>query len=256
MEENPKGRIGDNNPPGMIETCAQVAKDTSDWLAEHPVISTYEEAQEGKVHRDRSNLTLKDMEVERANRVGPLNEQVRVINDTYRPVRLSMENVIDTTNQRIYTFLLREEARKAHEAREALRIAQEAADKAADAADRDRDAKDSASQGEAGLDLLALGANAAAAKRAADVAARQAERADRETKAKVTGGFTRAASLRKVKTYHLAYGENRMEAAVAALRAVGVTDDISIAIIKAAKAYHEEYGEIPPGIMMHEERKL
>lgn len=242
----------------MIAVCDQVAEDISAWLAEHPVITTETMAKAAKLHLDRGKLSLKDMEDERDKAVRPLNEQVKVINEAYRPTRILLNRILEEASGRIAAFIHAEEEKRQAAARDAARLAREAEARALEAEGREREATESASVGELGVDLKAAAVEAGAAVREAERAARAAQIAERETKVKVAGGFSRAASLRKVKKYLIgtAGEEDLMKSAVAALRAVGLTEEISEAITKAAKVYHEEYGEIPPGIIVYEERKI
>lgn len=246
---------GHNNPPSMIAVCDQVAEDISAWLAEHPVISDAEMAKEAKVQLDRGKLSLTEMEDERDKAVRPLNAQVKAINDTYRPTKVLLGAINEEVSKRITAYIQAEEAKRIAAAQEAARLAAEAEQRARAAIQAEEEALEAANTGELGVNTKAAITAADSAIKEAEKAGRAAQVAEKESHVKVSGGFTRAASLRKVKVFHL-YGENHVEAAVLALRAVGLTEDIAIAITKAAKAYYEEWGEIPPGFIMHEERKI
>lgn len=246
---NEREAIGGNNPPSMIAVCDSVAEDISAWLAEHPVITTETMAKDAKLQLDRGKLSLKDMEDERDKAVRPLNERVKFINECYRPTKVILSKIIEEIGARVTAFIQAEEAKRIAAAREAARIAAEADAKAREAERLERDARDSANAGELGINLSEVSRDAGVLAKEADRAARAAAIAERETQVKVTGGFSRATSLRKVKTYHIVDG-------LAAIRALYPTDDIKAAILKAAKDYHAEYGEVPPGIEMREERKI
>jgi len=248
-ESRPMGEVGHNNPPTMIQVCDSVAEDISGWLAEHPVIDSEADAKEAKLHLDRGKLSLKDMEDERDKAVRPLNEQVKAINEAYRPTKIILSRIIEEIRNRLTTFLEAEERKRIEAAREAARIAAEAERKAREAIAAEEDAFESASTGELGLDAKAAVVEADNAIRDAERAARAAQIAEKETQVKVTGGFSRAASLRSVTTYHI-------EDAKAALHAIGLTDDIEAAILKGAREYHKEWGEPPPGIVVRQERKI
>lgn len=241
--------VGHNKPPSMIEVCDQVAGDLNGWLAEHPVILTEDEVRDAKLLLDRSKLGLKDLEDERDKKVRPLNEQVKTINDEYRPTKGIVSTLNEELGKRIEAYILAEEAKRIAEAREAARRAAEA-EAAARAAERaEQEALDARNTGELGIDIKTATTTADTAFREYERAERAAQVAEKATHVKVGGGFSRATSLRKVKVYNITD-------AAAALHAIGVTDDIRDAIVKGAKAYHEEHGEIPPGILMHEERKI
>lgn len=241
--------VGHNRPPGMIAVCDQVCADISAWMAEHPAISTPEDAKEAKLQLDRGKLTLKDMEDERDAAVRPLNTQVKEINESYRPTKTLVNDVLAELGKRVTAYLTAEEEKKQAAMREAARIAEEARTRALEAARRAAEAAESATTGELGVDIKAAAREAGVAAREAEKAERAAQIAEKETHVKVAGGFSRAASLRKVKVYVITD-------AAAAVKAIGTTPDIFEAIVKGARAYHEEWGEIPPGIMMYEERKI
>jgi len=249
---------GHNNPPTMIQVCDSVAEDISGWLAEHPIIQGEDEAKEAKLHLDRGKLSLKDMEDERDKAVRPLNEQVKAINEAYRPTKIIIGKIIEEVGKRIESFIQTEERKRIAAAQEAARLAAEAEARAREAERNACEAIDSANVGELGVDIKSATVASDAAIREAERAARAAQIAAKESRVKVSGGFSRATSLRKVKRYLIGImgEEDHMKAAIKALTAVGLTKDISEAITKAAKDYHEEYGEIPPGIIVYEERKI
>ena len=65
-------------------TAGEIAADLSNWLAEHPVIGNEDEAREAKVYLDRAKLGVLDLEAERTEKVRPLNEKVKEINEHYK----------------------------------------------------------------------------------------------------------------------------------------------------------------------------
>lgn len=232
---------GHNNPPDMTVTADETTKDLSDWMAEHPAIQTEEEAREAKVFIDRGKLCLKDLDDERDGRVRPLNEQVREINGYYRPHKDSLSTVLDLLGERLSSFLKEEKRKREEAAREAARIAEEAERKAREAERVERDAIGSASSGELGINIAAHVAEADNAFREYEKAVHQAAIAEKETHVKISGGFSRAMSLKKKETLVV-------ENAIAAITAMGATEDIQESIIKSARAYRKIKGELPPGV--------
>lgn len=233
--------IGHNNPPSMIETAGETAKAISDWMAECPVIETAESAREAKVFLDRGKLCLKDLDDERDGKVRPLNEKVKEINETYRSPRGIIQEIIRTLNLRLLPFITEEKRIRIEAAKEAARISEEAEQKARDAERDEQDALGRASSGELGIDIASLVAEADSAFREFEKAERAAAIAEKETKVKIGGGFSRSISLRKKETLSVI---NPAEA----ITEIGLTKDIAGAIIKGARAFKKLIGRLPRGI--------
>ena len=241
--------IGHNQPPSQLVLCNKTAEDISAWLANHPVILTEEEAKEAKLYLDRGKLGLKDMNDERDKAVRPLNEQVNAINESYRPTKVLLSRIVEEVGKRITSFIFAEEAKRIKAANEAARLAREAEERAKAAEIAEREARDNASVGELGIDLKSATAEADSAFREYEKAERAAQIAEKETNVKVTGGFSRAASLRTTTTY-------RIKDLQEAFKALGGAQDVQEGILKAAKAYHKFYKKLPPGIEIETERKV
>lgn len=241
--------IGGNNPPGMIETAAEIATDLSEWMKDHPTIESLAEAAEAKVFIDRASLGLKDLEDERDGKVRPLNDQVKAINATYSEPRRLVERVLSEIRQRVGGYIAREEAKRRAAAEEARRLAQEAEAKAREAERIEQERLANASVGEVGIDVLESTREADQAFSEYKKAERQAAIAEKETKVKITGGFSRAIGLRVSESFIVTD-------AAKALAAIGSTPDIDQAIIKAAKAYRKLKGVLPPGVSVDAERTL
>lgn len=239
---------GHNNPPDMTATAGETAKDLSGWMADNPVIETEEQAREAKVFVDRGILCVKDLEDERKGKTAPLNEQVKTINDYYRAPRELIQGVVDELKSRCDSFLLREEAKRQAIAAEAARVAEEAERNAREAERLEREAIDDANAGVVGLDIADVTTRANDAFAGFEKAARAAALAERETKVKIGGGFTRALGLR---SREILYVYNA-ETAVAVL---GATTDITEAILRSARAYRKIHNELPMGVSADIERK-
>lgn len=240
---------GHNNPPGMIETSQETAKDISAWMAENPVIQSEDSAREAKVYLDRGKLCLKDMEDERDGKVRPLNEQVKEINETYKAPKGILSGVIHTLSERIGAYIRAEESKRIAAAVEAQRIADAAEQAAREAEAAEREAIGSASSGELGVDIAAHVVQADNAFREYEKASRQAAIAEKETHVKIGGGFSRAISLRKKETIVVADPH-------AALLELGPTEDIIEAIIKSARAFKKLRGRLPNGVGVYETESL
>lgn len=241
--------IGGNNPPDMTEVARNTMAALSDWMKEHPVIQSEEDAKEAKVYIDRGRLCIKDIEAERDSKVRPLNTKVKDINEHYKGPRETLQKVLSEIEGRITRFLQAEEERR-REAAEAARNAAMEAERLA----REREEAEQAAIRDAGSGVLDV--NIGDATNEADAAfkefqraSRFADRAERDTKVKVGGGFSRAVSLKTVETLILVD-------AFAALRDMGVTDDIREAILKSARAYRRAFEELPKGVEIQVERKI
>ena len=241
--------MGHNRPPDMTETAKETMAALSKWMEEHPVIGSEEDAKEAKVYIDRGRLCIKDVEAERDGLVRPLNTKVKEINEHYRGSRETLQKILNEIEGRI-TIFLREEERKRQEIAEAARLAAEAAESRAREAEAvERERIESARSGELGVDIAEATSVADSLFSEHERASRFAARADRDTKVKVGGGFSRAISLKTVETLVVID-------AYAAMRDMGVTDDIRDAILKSARAYRKVFEELPAGIEIQTERKV
>lgn len=237
--------IGDNHPPTMIEVTNETTHSISEWLSENPVIQSEESAREAKVFLDRGNLCIKDLEDERDGKVRPLNTQVAAINDLYRSPRETLRGTIQILSQRITSFMVEERNKRIEAAREAARIAQEAELKAREAEQAKQDALGSAGSGELGIRIEAVVAEADNTFRDFERADRAAALAEKETKVKIGGGFSKAVSLRKKETVTVV----ALSAAISDLQTHGlVTHEILEAVRKAALAYRKVHGRLPYGV--------
>jgi len=232
---------GHNNPPGMIETAGETMRDISAWLAENPVIQTEDSAREGKVFVDRGKLCLKDLDDERDGKVRPLNEQVKEINNSYRPAKETLTTVLDALSDRLSAFIKEEKRKREEAAREAARIALEAESRAREAERIERESIESANSGELGIDIAAHTVEADDAFRAYEKAAHQAAIAERDTKVKIGGGFSRAVSLKNKERLILVN-------ALLALQEMGVSPKVEESILTAARAYRKATGDLPEGV--------
>lgn len=233
--------IGHNQPPGMIDTAAETAKDISRWMAEMPVIETEEAARDAKLLLDRGKLCIKDLEDERDGKVRPLNEQVKEINEAYKGPRTSLQTIVNILGERIVSFIRVEEQRRLAAANEAARLAAEAEERAREAERLEQDALASANSGELGVDVAAHVDAANSAFRDFEKADRAAAIAEKETHVKIGGGFSRAVSLKQKETLIVMNP-------VVALNEIGLTEDIREAIIKSARAYRKLRGRLPGGV--------
>jgi hypothetical protein len=247
---------GHNNPPGPIEMAGETIKDISDWMKEHPVVETEEDARLAKPLIDRAKAALEELEIERDNKVRPLNTQVATINAQYKALHNTdpkkpalYDRVLNELKGRVAAFLIAEEQRRLAAAEEARKKAVEAGRVAREAEAAEAEALASASVGELDVDVAAVTADADSKFADFERESRFAARADRDTKVKIGGGFKNAASLRTVETLHLdSYNK--------ALKAIGPHAKIEEAILMAAREFRKANGQLPDGVSATTERVL
>jgi len=240
--------IGHNAPP-----LAGIVQDQLDrlgsWLSEHPVIQTREEAIEAAKLSKLAGNALADLDDERKAKVRPLNEQVGRINTEHKKAIAPLKAILAKLDERVSAFAKAEEQRQRAAALAARLAAEEAAQAAREAAERAREADENAEAGEVGVDLVSATTDEQAAFAAAARAARNADRADRNIGVRLPTGLGRATSLRS-------YEVLTVTDPVAAVTEIGLTPEISAALITASKAYRKLKGRLPAGIATATERHV
>lgn len=247
---------GHNQPPGPIDHAGDVIADINQFLADHPVIETEDQARDAKPFLDRAKSALDEVESERDSKVRPLNETVDAINGKYKALHNTdkkkpgrFDKIVNELKSRVAAFLAAEEDRRAQEA-EVARLKQEEAERAAREAERiEQEALQNAAAGELDIDVAEVTKQADVAFQEYELQSRFAARAEKDTKVKIGGGFENAVSLRSVETLHL-------DSYSLALKAIGRHDKIAEAILSAAREYRKQYGSLPDGVRATFERKL
>lgn len=248
-DPNPRAVIGGNQPPGAISFAKESATALSDWMKDHPVVDTEDAARAAKLLLDRAKSSLESMETERDAQVRPLNEQVKAINDRYRSPRTMLEKVRNALVDRLTAYARRLEAERQRAAEEARRAAEAAAKAAQEAAERERQAREEAEQGVCDIDLGQVTQEAEQAIHDLGRAGRTAQRAERDTKVRIGGGFGRVMTLRDEEILTIANIH-------AAIEDLFPNQDIADAVLKAARAYRRENDEMPRGIAASYQRGL
>jgi hypothetical protein len=243
-----------NNPPSPVEFAQSVIDELATFLANHPVIQSEDEAREAKVYIDRAVAALAEIEIERVRMVAPLNEKVAKINADHKHYHEAVkktglfDKILALLKQRVQAFMMIEEARRKREAEDARKAAEEAEKLAREAEAREREAIDNASQGEI-VDVAEVTAEADKAFTDFRQASRFAQLAERETKVKIGGGFGKSLSIRNKEVLIVKDWAK-------AIVQVGLTEQITTAILTAARNYRQAYGELPAGIESTQERSL
>ena len=237
---NEPAKVGHNNPPDIIEDAASLAEEANNWLTNHPVILSEDEAREGKLWVDRMSNTSKDMEVELRRTIEPLTKKIGEISLRYIAPRNALKNTYKLLLERIADFLKKEKARRE-------KIATEAAAKAAEAEQHARAAE--AVEKEAIADAAAgaisdVGKATSDADRAFEVYKKAdivSARAAKEVNPRIGGGIKRALGLRKKESLHITN-------AISAIEDMGVSDKLAEAIKTAARVFEKQHGRYPVGI--------
>lgn len=252
----PVRSIGDNNPPGPIAMAETIMQMLSDWMKDHPVIETEDDARAAKPLIDRAKAAMDELEAERDGKVRPLNEQVAEINAEYKAIHNTdpkkpgtFNKVFNELKTRVADFLRKEEQKRLAAAAEARRLQEKAERQAREAEEREREALHGASLGEVDVDVAAVTKQADEAFSTFERQSRFADRAERDTKVKIGGGFASAVGLRTAETL-------QVDDALKAIVVIGITDRIREAILTEARAYRKANGRLPDGVSATTERKL
>jgi hypothetical protein len=248
--------VGHNQPPGPIDDARNVMGDLSRFLAAVPVIENDDQAQQAKLHVDRVRSSCGALEAERASRVKPLNDQLADINAEYKAIHNTdqkrpgtLDKLFNELRARLTAFVEIEERRRQEEAESARLAAQDAERIAREAEAKEREAIQDAKVGEA-TDIGAATLEADEAFSRFGKLDREAQRAERETNVRISGGFSgRALSLRSSETLVL-------ESYSKAITAIGQNPKIEAAILSAARDYRKKKGTLPAGVVAVTERKI
>jgi hypothetical protein len=251
--------IGHNQPPGAVDLAKPIVEELGRFLKDSPVITNDGEAREAKVILDRSVLALKGVEDERKAKVAPLNAELAAINGAYHQWHNAngkpgiWDTLLKELRIRLTGFARAEEAKR-QAAAEAARAAKEEAErKAREAEEREREAAAEAAQGICDVDIAAATQEADDAFAQFQRADRDAQRAERETKVRIGGGFGKVATLRN----HESLVVTDWKAAIEEMSDDGeLPAVISDAILTAARAYRKAFNQLPHGISATYDRSL
>lgn len=241
--------VGHNRAPGPIDSAKEAMGELGAWLKEHPVIQSPQEAKDGGAYVERTRIALGDMEAERTEKVAPLNKELAGINGAYRLVREPLEKVLKELRRRLTDYATAIEAARIAEAN---RLRQEAEAKEAAAREAERLEQDAIASVDVG-ECADVGAAITEADQAFGEFAkanRQAAVAERNVPVRigsVMGGKALSMRTRRVLV---------IEDACKALKALGLTDEISTAILRSAKHFEEAHGELPAGVVETYERSI
>jgi hypothetical protein len=241
----------DNLPPEnpAIASATDAAALLKTFIADNPVIQTAEEAQQAATWIESTRKTLAAMEDERKPQVEPLNAALSRINGMYRLAREPLEAMLTVLRTRWNKWDAAERAKREAIAAEAQRVADEAAARAQALIDQANDAIAAADVG-ACEDVGTAVVDAHQAMREANKLDRAAGRADKATHVRVAstlGGKALASRRKRVIV---------IDDVCAAIKAIGLTEKIALAIQQSAAAFEEVHGELPAGTRETFERSI
>lgn len=238
-----------HNRASPIDYARDAMADLNGFLTDNPVIEDGQQAQAGALFVERTRKTIQDMEDARKAEVGPLNEQVKGINERYRVARSPLENILDELRRRLTDFAAREEAKRIREAEQARLTAEALEMDARRAEEAEREAKQNATMGEI-VDVAEAIVTADQAFNEFERAARAAAVAERNVPVRLPsqlGG--KALSMRTKETLILnSYSK--------AIKAIGPNDKIRDAILSAARDYRKLKGHLPEGVSSETTREI
>lgn len=249
--DNPRAVPGDNGPPSIIADVWSTYRSAADWMEGAPVIKDEATAKEAKLIWDRMRAAEADLEKARDDKVRPLNTQVKEINGEFKKVSEPLGKLVAELRKRMSDFALAEERRKAAEAA-ALRKAAEEAEAAARAAEAvEQEAKEDAAAG-CVVDVGAAIGDADEAFGEYQAARLAAERAERDVKGRIAGGFGRAFSVKTTRVLTIA---DPVKVVVALLERTGrVPEKVTDALLTAVRDFEKTFGVLPAGVSVEHVR--
>jgi hypothetical protein len=241
--------IGHNSQTPSIEAAKDAADQLGEFLRETPVIENFDQCKQGDAWIERVRIALASLEDERKPKADPLYAQWKAINEPYRLISQPLEKLYDVLKKRVSTFKNEIERQRAAEANRLRREAEERERIAREAERKEQDAIACADVGEC-TDVGGAIEEADEAFRDFSKAERQAATAERNVPvrvASIVGGKSLSMRTRRVL---------QIDDACAAIKAMGVTEKIAIAIRQSAAAFEDAYGELPAGITETFERGM
>ncbi len=225
------------------------------FVADNPVIQTAQEAQHAYGFIESTRKTLAAMDDERKAKVAPLNEATDIVNEPYRLARQAFEGtkqakgLLPVAVDRWNVWEGAERARREAEAERVRQEAEAAARKAQELTDLANEALANAELGEC-TDAGGAIENAQAAVHDANALDRAATRAERATHIRVASQLGGKAGAPRKKRVIV------IDDPCAAIKAIGLTEKITVAIRQSAEAFEEAYGELPAGTRATWERSV
>ncbi|WP_036289594.1 hypothetical protein [Methylosinus sp. PW1] len=246
--DNERAVIGMNNPPReSIITAQEAFQHISEFLKEHPVVQTQDEAKETASVINYAKGVLKTLEGDRDGLVRPLNEKVSEINGTFKTARDPLKKLLDEVEKRLDVWMDEEEKRRLEALEEARKKAAEAERLAREAEAKEREAIENAAEGEF-TDVGAATAEADQTFGEFKKADRAALFAARDAHVKINPlGVGRALSRRTTEELVITDALAALKFILAERNDV-LPEKIADAIKTAARDYRKAMGVLPTGV--------
>jgi hypothetical protein len=248
--ENPRAKIGFNNPPGPIDDAREVYRAIAAFMKDAPVVDSEATALAANEKLTAGRSMVKALEKVQGDEADPIYEKWKAARAKYAPVISSMSKLIDELGSRLKAFMVAEEARRKREAEIARLAAEEAKRLAIEAEAAELEARENASLGDLEADIGAAIETADVAFDEFKAANRAAKIAEKDSKVKFRSRFGDRATTLKTKKLLV------LDDAAKALIAIGATDKITEAILSSAREYRKTHGTLPDGVSEIEERTL
>lgn len=248
--DNPRVRLGANNPPTPIDDARPAYLRIATFLKDNPVVETEQTAFTANEELAIGKAHLKSLGDAQSAEADPLYSQWKAARAKYQGAIDGMSKIIGEVADRLKAFMLAEEARRQREADEKRRIAEEAERAAHEAERLEQEARDNAAVGEVGVDVAAAIEQADTEFDAFKKAKREADVAQKDANVRLRSRFATKATTLKNKEILI------VENAANALAALGLTEKIEEAILSSARAYRMVKGELPDGVLAKHERTI
>ena len=240
------------DPDKYLKGAREAKVELNTWLTTTPVIQTLAQAKLGADYIGRTRIALKLLDEERVGKVKPLNDQVDEINATYnKETKNPLKLLFDQLCARVDTFRKAEETQRKAAADRIRLAAEEAARVAQEARARVTEVIDDAAQG-AETDIGSMIDDAEAVLHVAAKLQRQANVAERDSNVRIPSVMGRAVSARTYRELIV----SDIEAAVLAIRSMGLTEGLQDAICTEARKFKATWGELPEGVTENSERRI
>jgi hypothetical protein len=239
------------DPDKQLKGAAEAFAELKAWMTETPVIQTPAIAKLGADWKNRTSIALKSADDERDAKVRPLNEKVKAENAKYKAVTKPLTDLFDQLRARLTGFD-RAETAKREAAAAVVRAAAEEAARITEAAQAQlAEAVDDAAQG-AETDVGGAIQAVEAAMHEAGRLQRQTAVAERDSHVRIPSAMGKAVSARTYRELIVA----DVEAAILAIRSMGLTERLADAICLEAKAFKATWGELPEGVTENSEKRI
>lgn len=245
---DPRLGIGGNSPPAPLDEARISFKALSDFVIANPVIETEDQARAAKRFLDQGARTIASIEDAQKAESAPLHAAWKEAIARYKPALGHCERIVSIIKDRLTTYMRAEEDRRSQDAEQIRLAALKAEQAAADAARAEAEAQDNAEMGEFTDVIAAMEASQQTASAAAKLN-RQAIIAEKDVRVRLGGGLGKTTTLRNKEI--LAITDP-----VKAIAEIGLTADISEAILKGARAFRKLRDRLPDGIVSEIDRSL